>query len=297
MKQIFLLWLYISLFFSSQGQGREIVIVEGNANGNLMYGNQRIDKYKELDYTLLTVTYRMNFIRDTLKRELLQDQMILQIGKSFIKFYSQRTFLDDQSYTDYETGKIPRDEGYGIDGEVYTDYDIIGDLSKRTLESIHRIPFEDEFTMSYQEPFPHLQWESDQETDTICGYACLSAQTSYAGRLWQVWYTTEIPLNYGPWKLSGLPGLILKAVDNKKEYEFICKGLKQTQETIRTYKWKTKKTTKEKWQQFEKRAYQNPSQTFTNGGGKKFMIFDPHNKKLTEMSSTWSVPYNPIELE
>ncbi|MCM1031805.1 MAG: GLPGLI family protein [Oscillibacter sp.] len=297
MKQVYLLLLFISLLFSSRGQGREIVIVEGNANGNLMYGNQRVDKYKEVDYTLLTVTYRMNFIRDTLKREVLQDQMILQIGRNFMKFYSQRTFLDDQSYTDYETGKVSRDEGYGIDGEIYTDYDIIGDLSKQTLESIHRIPFEDEFTMSYQEHFPDLQWELGKERDTVCGYACLSAKTSYAGRLWQVWYTTGIPLNYGPWKLSGLPGLILKAVDSKKEYEFVCEGLRQTPEPIRVYKWKTKKSTKEKWQQFEKRAYQTPVRAFTNGGTKKFMIFDPRNKKLTEMNSDWSIPYNPLELE
>lgn len=297
MKQVYLLLLFASLFFSSQGQGREMVIVEGSASGNLMYGSQRVDKYRELDYTLLTVTYRMNFIRDTLKREVLQDQMILQIGRKFIKFYSQRTFLDDQSYTDYETGKTPRDEGYGIDGEVYTDYDIIGDLSKQTLESIHRLPFEDEFTMSYQEPFPCLQWEFGDETDTVCGYTCHSAQTFYAGRCWQVWYTIEIPINYGPWKLSGLPGLILKAVDGKKEYEFVCEGLNQTPEPIREYKWRTKRSTKEKWRQFEKRAYQTPVKAFTNGGTKKFMIFDPHSKKLTEMTSDWSVPYNPLELE
>jgi len=297
MKKVFSLLLFVSLFFYSESQNRETVIVEGKANESLMYGNQRVDKYKELDYTLLTVTYRMNFIRDTFKREVLEDQMILQIGKDFIKFYSQRTFLEDQSYTNYETGKTPRDEGYGIDGEVYTDCDIIGNLSKRTLESIHRVPFEDEVTISYQEPFPDLKWELGKETDTVCGYACFSARTFYAGRHWQVLYAPQIPMNYGPWKLSGLPGLILKTVDGKKEYEFVCEGLNQTSEPIRAYKWKTQKSTKEKWKQFEKRAYRTPAEVFTNDGTRRFMIFDSHDKKLTEMTSDWSIPYNPLELE
>ncbi|HIR32843.1 MAG TPA: GLPGLI family protein, partial [Candidatus Coprenecus merdigallinarum] len=46
------------------------------------------------------------------------------------------------------------------------------------------------------------------------GYNCQRATGTFRGREWQVWFTYDIPYNYGPWKLGGLPGLILKAEDS-----------------------------------------------------------------------------------
>ena len=40
---------------------------------------------------------------------------------------------------------------------------------------------------------------------------CNLATTKFRGREWKVWFTEEIPVSLGPWKLGGLPGLILKA--------------------------------------------------------------------------------------
>ena len=65
----------------------------------------------------------------------------------------------------------------------------------------------------YEETLAMPNWTLQEDTMTILGYLCHRATTHYLGRDWEVYYTTEIPLNRGPWKLWGLPGLIMRATD------------------------------------------------------------------------------------
>lgn len=64
----------------------------------------------------------------------------------------------------------------------------------------------------YTEPFGEMQWEIvGDSTMTILGYDCILAVTDYHGRQWRAWFTPDIPIQDGPWKLYGLPGMILGA--------------------------------------------------------------------------------------
>lgn len=64
----------------------------------------------------------------------------------------------------------------------------------------------------YTEPLEEMEWTiREDSTETILGYECMMAQTEYHGRNWKVWFAPEIPVADGPWKLHGLPGMILRA--------------------------------------------------------------------------------------
>ena len=56
-----------------------------------------------------------------------------------------------------------------------------------------------------------MKWQSGRDSQTILGYPCLSATTVFRGRPYTAYYTTKLPVADGPWKLGGLPGLILAA--------------------------------------------------------------------------------------
>lgn len=56
-----------------------------------------------------------------------------------------------------------------------------------------------------------MRWRLTAKTQTILGYPCLSATTTFRGRTYTAYYTPKLPISNGPWKLGGVPGLILAA--------------------------------------------------------------------------------------
>lgn len=71
------------------------------------------------------------------------------------------------------------------------------------------------------------QWEFVDETKEILGYTCLRAETQFRGRKYICWFTLDIPISDGPWKLYGLPGLILEAKEVNDLFTFTAIGLLQ----------------------------------------------------------------------
>lgn len=84
----------------------------------------------------------------------------------------------------------------------------------------------------YEENPEEWHWEISDTTKNILGYECLEAVTTFHGRKWAVWFTPEIPVQNGPWKFDGLPGLILEAVADGNQYMFTATGIQQTDKAI-----------------------------------------------------------------
>lgn len=80
----------------------------------------------------------------------------------------------------------------------------------------------------YTEPIDELQWTIIEDSiSTILGYDCIMATADYHGRKWTAWFAPEIPVSFGPWKLHGLPGLILQAKANGG-FSFAATGIEHT---------------------------------------------------------------------
>lgn len=108
----------------------------------------------------------------------------------------------------------------------------------------------------YTTPICDITWTVTDSVREICGYSCFKAIGEYHGRTWEAWFTPEIPFSDGPWQLTGLPGLIVKAEDKEQLFCFTLKGFCYS--PVRSdWAGKGKKTTRQGFLKLKKKDFQN----------------------------------------
>lgn len=97
----------------------------------------------------------------------------------------------------------------------------------RARDSMYsRIPFQGQTSYHVCEAVPEIPWTFEPIQKQIGPYTCERATGSFRGRRYEVWYTPEVPVSAGPWKLHGLPGLVVLAKDESGEVVFRLNTLK-----------------------------------------------------------------------
>ena len=90
--------------------------------------------------------------------------------------------------------------------------DVLTDVEKSEVVALEPI-----YPYRYlsKEALAKVDWTLTEDTLTISGLPCHRATGKLYGKQWTAWYTEEMPSSAGPWKLRGLPGLIVKAEDSE----------------------------------------------------------------------------------
>ncbi|WP_281988390.1 GLPGLI family protein [Aquimarina aggregata] len=112
-------------------------------------------------------------------------------------------------------------------GKVVERIDMQSDLPKdyvyTNLESKEFIFQEEIVKKMYtvtEDSIANIKWELSIDNKKIGKYNCQKAVGFFRGRTYTVWFTTEIPVSHGAWKLRGLPGLILEAKEDRAKFSF-----------------------------------------------------------------------------
>ena len=200
-----------------------------------------------IDTTFLKCEYATNYYTDTLKFKdaiWMPDEFILQIGNKISKYYSKNTDIYDRLRSDPKA-----EEAYSRKLRLMIDrMKLTGERLKEPLiarhsplviysnypqgkRSIHDAVFSDYYI--FEDDNLPQQWTIIADSvKTILGHTCRKASCSYRGRNYEAWYAIDLPVNAGPWKFSGLPGLIMSVQDTKGHYTFEIKGLMKVKEPI-----------------------------------------------------------------
>jgi len=96
------------------------------------------------------------------------------------------------------------------------------------IESNELLSYVTLFKKTYviQETVPKITWDIKNEFKQLNNIQCQKAEGYFRGRIYTVWFANDLSLPFGPWKLHGLPGIIMEASDSKKEIYYRAKKIK-----------------------------------------------------------------------
>ena len=148
-----------------------------------------------------------------------------------------------------------------------------------------------------------ISWTLSDDTVTIGGYLCKTATCQLHGRQWTVRYCEDIPTTAGPWKLCGLPGLIV-AAETDGIHRFTLTDLQHAAAPIYyetsaiTTKTTEAKLIKKRIETFGNRLYLKSPQSFVRDNGTADYICDAEGQLINGVY-VHDKPhvFQPLELE
>lgn len=277
-----------------------LVAVEALAQVTIQYAmdtptftlaHENTDKYETLDTCYLNVTYLFKY-RNSEKDDSLsyEDFMDLQMGRNYNAFFSR----DLRALDTQNTKELKSTMQFTAIPDNYVGFDLLFNHKDSLTSVTNRLPYTTQ-VVEYSEHSDSPEWTYvPDETATMMDYQCRVATCSFGGREWKVYYTTDIPLPYGPWKLNGVKGLVLKATDTENNFIFEAVGLTKKLQPVIRYEWSRKIMKKEDWKNFEKDMYKNAG-AFVRNTHARIIIMDNSEKGFHRLNEDWSQFYNPLE--
>lgn len=238
-------------------------------------------------------TYRLNFKPTKTATDKQKENLFLFVGQYYTKFSSQGNYKKDSLIRNKQNNPKFTQLLKSLPKTKFK-YTIVNKLNSPKLFFNQKIA-KDNFI--YEENISP-KWKMSSESKTLAGYKCQKAEMHYAGRDYTAWFTPEIPISAGPYKFSGLPGLIVEIYDSKKEYHFTLIGFKEIKKPLpfNYSKSNSLETEKEKFLEVLRKFNENPFKSLEQSGITVSFDDDSRKKKMLKKHREKQRNKNPIEL-
>lgn len=175
-----------------------------------------------IEPAILKVVYQRRIVTDTLDREndYSENMMTLKIGRNVSAFFSEKRKTTDSLMhwnTDYFKA-VWNDSKASKERAMLSKEAIFKNFPESKLRSHERF---DLTNWIIDETWEKPEWSIYPDSiASFLNHDCIMATTEFRGRKWRVFFSPEIPISDGPWKLCGLPGVILFAQDSRRDYTY-----------------------------------------------------------------------------
>jgi GLPGLI family protein len=237
-----------------------------NVYGQIAKGVQlHMDEFTVIDNAAIKVTYAFSRIQDVDRPEVrLEDTHVVLLGERTSRHYSKQlmdwaedVYKNWAGKSVYPSHKLP---SYRYD--FYRNYPVAGTITVIDHGNILN------YNYIYKD-IVRFNWTMHGEFREILGRKCQKATATFRGRDWTAWFAIDTDVNNlystqghwvlpkwpktatgendisgGPWKFSGLPGLILKVYDSENHYDWEATAIESTDEPIKFYNLNYTETTR-----------------------------------------------------
>jgi len=193
-----------------------------------------VTKAQKAEMAKAIVRYKFSHIRDTTAKDKpYTENMVLFLGETASAYKSYDRKLQDALMKKQIEQQMADQKGS-------TNFNIKVTGTKATTRSeIYQFPAMNKLMRKeslitpylIEETMPAISWKISADTASFGTLLCQKATTHFKGRDYTAWFCPDLPYHVGPWKLNGLPGLIVEAYDTNKEVVFKFDGLEQVTAT------------------------------------------------------------------
>ncbi|WP_194851173.1 GLPGLI family protein [Nonlabens antarcticus] len=146
-------------------------------------------------------------------------------GRKTYYVTAQDSLGEREKINTYNNSVVEAENYNSVKKTLKAGFQVFNDLSKPYIYFSHALSLNTPLVY-VQEKRPIHDWKLSNDTKEIAGYVCKAATTIFRGRKYTCWYATDLPLPYGPWKLMGLPGIILGASSEDGAYKVSAVSVK-----------------------------------------------------------------------
>ncbi|WP_372646012.1 GLPGLI family protein [Ancylomarina sp.] len=204
-----------------------LALVTTQAQNKVKVADSDDSAFKVLDTINYKCLYSYQHVKDSLNIESKKKaSMLLLIGSKYTNFRNEYGYyIDSMRYL--STKGLVSHEQVNASFTQYTPggpkYHILKNYTNQNTTILYpntKGLWEAEETVS-------MDWTLGEKTDSIAGYFCKVAYTKFGGREYTAWYTPDIAMPYGPYKFSGLPGIIVKISDDQQSHVFELESMQK----------------------------------------------------------------------
>lgn len=247
--------------------------------------------------------YELQLKMDSTDTDYQKYNMILDIGSKEVKFFGKDLLVADSL-----NKKFGNMDNRHID--------MTGQVVKRKTNTYENENFINiKFEYYSFKTTDQITWNISGETKQVQQYTLQKATAKFGGRNWVAWFSREIPFNEGPFKFSGLPGLVFEIYDTRKNFIYNLIKSQELPDTFHTEDFLESNfgnkaiPINEKQRQkllteffndpfsFERTNFNNSSSLNININGKEISTIDELNSQVKNMQEVIRKYNNPVEID